>query len=100
MGGTSGTILNKYSPELAERLHAFVARAAAQPDVPAAVEANHDDNRWWPSYVQDWRGAPALAPPGFRGFFPPVSPPPRPRPPAGHPARGQSPPSPVPAPPP
>ena len=33
----------------------LVGRAAALPDVRAAVEANHDDNRWWPASVPDWR---------------------------------------------
>jgi hypothetical protein len=42
------------SPELAERVYSLVARAARQPDVQAAVEANHDDNRWWPLSVTDW----------------------------------------------
>ena len=48
-------------PDTAERVHAFVARAAAQPDVRAAVEANHDDNRWWPRSVSDWRVRMAVA---------------------------------------
>lgn len=43
------------APDCAERVHALVSRAAAQPDVRAAVEANHDDNRWWPRSVTDWR---------------------------------------------
>jgi hypothetical protein len=38
-----------------ERIYALVSRAARQPDVRAAVEANHDDNRWWPLSVADWR---------------------------------------------
>ena len=42
-------------PHVAERVYALVARAAGQPDVRAAVEANHDDNRWWPLSVSDWR---------------------------------------------
>jgi endonuclease III len=41
--------------EQAERLYSLVSRAADQPDVRAAVEANHDDNRWWPKSVGDWR---------------------------------------------
>jgi endonuclease III len=40
---------------LADRMYSLVARAAQQPDVRAAVEANHDDNRWWPLSVPDWR---------------------------------------------
>ena len=42
-------------PGVAERVYALVARAAGQPAVQAAVEANHDDNRWWPLAVSDWR---------------------------------------------
>jgi hypothetical protein len=38
-----------------ERLFSLVERAVRQPDVRAAVEANHDDNRWWPRSVTDWR---------------------------------------------
>lgn len=43
------------APEQAERVYPLVACAARQPDVRAAVEANHDDNRWWPLSVTDWR---------------------------------------------
>src|SRR5579859_345135 len=43
------------APDMAERVHALVCCAAGQPDVRAAVEANHDDNRWWPRSVADWR---------------------------------------------
>lgn len=32
-----------------------VRRVAALPEVRAAVEANHDDNRWWPTSVVDPR---------------------------------------------
>jgi len=39
----------------ADHLHALITLAAQQPDVRAAVEANHDDNRWWPLSVPDWR---------------------------------------------
>jgi hypothetical protein len=48
-------------PDTAERVYALVARAAGQPDVQAAVEANHDDNRWWPLSVADWRVRMAVA---------------------------------------
>jgi hypothetical protein len=41
--------------EQAEHVYSLVACAAGQPDVRAAVEANHDDNRWWPLSVADWR---------------------------------------------
>ena len=44
-----------YTSALAGRVYELVAAAAAQPDVKAAVEANHDDNRWWPLFVSDWR---------------------------------------------
>jgi hypothetical protein len=36
-------------------VYSLVACAARQPDIRAAVEANHDDNRWWPLSVADWR---------------------------------------------
>lgn len=49
------------APELAERLYSLVSRAASRPDVRAAVEANHDDNRWWPRSVSDWRVRMAVA---------------------------------------
>jgi hypothetical protein len=40
---------------LSDRVFQMVARVAALPDVRAAVEANHDDNRWWPRRVTDPR---------------------------------------------
>jgi hypothetical protein len=43
------------APELVERVYSLVATAAVQPAVRTAVEANHDDNRWWPRSVSDWR---------------------------------------------
>jgi endonuclease III len=55
MGGYPSMAVSEYSPELGQRLRLFVTRAAQLPDVRAAVEANHDDNRWWPAYVRDWR---------------------------------------------
>lgn len=33
----------------------FVQRVATLPEVRAAVEANHDDNKWWPTSVEDPR---------------------------------------------
>ncbi|MFC9913956.1 hypothetical protein [Streptomyces sp. NPDC059862] len=39
----------------ADRIHRLVARAAALPDVRREVEANHDDNRWWPTSITDTR---------------------------------------------
>ncbi len=61
MGGHPGATITGYTPELADRVSAFVTSAATPPDVQAAVEANHDDNRWWPGYVQDWRIRMAVA---------------------------------------
>ncbi|MFE9424301.1 hypothetical protein ACFYNO_15185 [Kitasatospora sp. NPDC006697] len=37
------------------RVHRLVARAAGLPDVQAEVEANHDENRWWPTTITDPR---------------------------------------------
>ncbi|MFJ7423466.1 hypothetical protein ACIQXD_33395 [Streptomyces uncialis] len=37
------------------RVHRLVARAASLPDVRAEVEANHDENRWWPTSIRDPR---------------------------------------------
>ncbi|GAA3168677.1 MULTISPECIES: hypothetical protein [Streptomyces] len=42
-------------PQQIQRIHQFVARAAALPDVRAEVEANHDNNRWWPVTITDPR---------------------------------------------
>ncbi|MEU7022775.1 hypothetical protein ABZ990_19250 [Streptomyces sp. NPDC046203] len=42
-------------PQEIRRIHRLVARAAALPDVRAEVEANHDDNRWWPRTIADPR---------------------------------------------
>ncbi|MFH9001578.1 hypothetical protein ACH4GF_42230, partial [Streptomyces rimosus] len=38
-----------------DRVLALVARAAVLADVRREVEANHDDNRWWPTAVTDFR---------------------------------------------
>jgi endonuclease III len=57
----ASTTITECSPEFASNLYLFVARAAAQPDVRVAVQANHDDNRWWPARVQDWRVRMAVA---------------------------------------
>lgn len=40
---------------LSDRVFGVVARVAALPDVQADVEANHDDNRWWPRHITDPR---------------------------------------------
>ncbi|MFI5743883.1 hypothetical protein ACIA9I_36615 [Streptomyces anulatus] len=37
------------------RTYQLVARAAGLPDVRAEVEANHDENRWWPTSISDPR---------------------------------------------
>ncbi|MFI6084151.1 hypothetical protein ACIBBB_24750 [Streptomyces sp. NPDC051217] len=37
------------------RVHRLVAHAAGLPDVRAEVEANHDENRWWPTAISDPR---------------------------------------------
>lgn len=50
-----------FTPELAETLLGFTTVVARQDDVKAAVEVNHDDNRWWPTYVADWRVRMAVA---------------------------------------
>src|SRR5713226_2947928 len=50
-----------FTAELADRLLSFTAVAAAQAGVKAAVEANHDENRWWPACVSDWRMRMAVA---------------------------------------
>ena len=39
----------------ADRVYSLVACAAQEPEIRDAVEANHDDNRWWPLSVSDWR---------------------------------------------
>ncbi|MGC1285553.1 MAG: hypothetical protein WA895_21635, partial [Streptosporangiaceae bacterium] len=57
----ASTASTEYSPELASNLYLFVARAAAQADVKVAVQDNHDDNRWWPARVRDWRVRMAVA---------------------------------------
>ncbi|GAA3762053.1 hypothetical protein [Salinactinospora qingdaonensis] len=43
------------STEITDRIARLVRVAAAQPAVKAMVEDNHDDNRWWPRSVADWR---------------------------------------------
>jgi hypothetical protein len=37
------------------RLNRLAALAAAQDNIRADVEANHDDNRWWPAWITDFR---------------------------------------------
>jgi endonuclease III len=55
VSGHPSPAFTEHSPDLAERLCSFVRRVAALPGLQAAVEANHDDNLWWPAYVRDWR---------------------------------------------
>jgi len=41
--------------QLSARVFDIVRRIAALPEVRGAVEANHDDNRWWPTSIADHR---------------------------------------------
>ncbi|MFJ6574180.1 hypothetical protein ACIQNU_42995 [Streptomyces sp. NPDC091292] len=45
----------KAKPLEVRRVHRLVARAAGLPAVRAEVEANHDENRWWPTSISDPR---------------------------------------------
>ncbi|MEW1844112.1 hypothetical protein AB0392_39720 [Nonomuraea angiospora] len=47
--------LTDETSELAPRLYDLVSVISAQEEVRAAVEANHDNNQWWPLHVDDWR---------------------------------------------
>ncbi|GIF45227.1 hypothetical protein [Actinoplanes xinjiangensis] len=38
-----------------QRLTRLVTLAAAQDDVTTDVQANHDENRWWPTWITDYR---------------------------------------------
>lgn len=40
---------------LSDRVFDFVSTIARDFAVKQAVEANHDENRWWPSHIEDWR---------------------------------------------
>ncbi|MGH3856447.1 MAG: hypothetical protein ACRDR6_23760 [Pseudonocardiaceae bacterium] len=42
-------------PQFSARVFDIVRRIAALPEIRAAVEANHDDNRWWPISISDPR---------------------------------------------
>lgn len=53
--------VSTYTPEVATRVWQMVSTAAGQPDIRAAVEANHDENRWWPTTIADWRLRMAIA---------------------------------------
>lgn len=43
------------SPVEISRVFRLAQRAASLPDVQAEVEANHDNNRWWPTSITDTR---------------------------------------------
>lgn len=49
--------IHRVKPKAIEirRVHRLVARAAGLLDVRAEVEANHDENRWWPTTISDPR---------------------------------------------
>jgi hypothetical protein len=40
---------------LSDRIFDFVSVAAGDPAVKHAVQENHDENRWWPTHIDDWR---------------------------------------------
>lgn len=44
-----------FSKDVADAVFAFTAKAATLPEVKTAVEANHDQNRWWPTTISDPR---------------------------------------------
>lgn len=48
----TATVVN---PALSRRVLEVTGRAAALPEVRSEVEANHDDNRWWPASITDPR---------------------------------------------
>ncbi len=51
----------EYSPGLSRHVFERVVSIAADPVVKAAVEDNHDENRWWPTAISDWRLRMAVA---------------------------------------
>jgi hypothetical protein len=55
------TALTECPPQLPARVLGFARRIAGLPDVKAAIEANHDENRWWPTTVTDFRTRMAVA---------------------------------------
>lgn len=52
---TPNTVMVRRDAALSTRLYSLIGRIATLPDLKAAVEANHDDNRWWPKAVEDPR---------------------------------------------
>jgi hypothetical protein len=61
MTASSPAAITTFTPALTNRVFHFVARVAGDPELKLAVEANHDENRWWPATVSDWRLRMALA---------------------------------------
>lgn len=57
----SGPTGSDLGSAISRHVHDLVARISALPDVKGAVEANHDENRWWPSTVTDPRMRTVLA---------------------------------------
>jgi hypothetical protein len=47
--------MREVTARLSNHVFDIVARVAALPDVREVVEANHDDNRWWPQHITDPR---------------------------------------------
>jgi hypothetical protein len=52
---TSSATVVRYGSTLSNRLYTVLSRIAALPELKAAVEANHDNNRWWPTTLVDPR---------------------------------------------
>ncbi|MGH3870362.1 MAG: hypothetical protein ACRDSR_02415 [Pseudonocardiaceae bacterium] len=44
-----------FAPRFSARLFGVASRISALPEVRIAVEANHDENRWWPTSIADPR---------------------------------------------
>lgn len=42
-------------PQILDRICDLVTVVASDHAVRSAVDANHDDNRWWPTAIGDWR---------------------------------------------
>ncbi len=47
--------LNRSYEELSVKFPILLNRMAEQEDVKSVVEQNHDNNRWWPNNIEDWR---------------------------------------------
>lgn len=48
-------VVTTFTSKLSEGLFRTVARIAQEADLKAEVEKNHDENRWWPTSLKDWR---------------------------------------------